>query len=167
MNYNYMSSMESNALNAYRGDNDDLNKFFDMSQYDAPCSNGMYPFGSGFTPNGMNIDGGMGGNFAPNTVFQPGPNYGQPQYQPQAADFPFPEQPVDPAAIMTNGTEGSESVRHKSEQSEDVYVPKPKRTRRSKKKPLTEEQQEKKREEFLERNRVAVSPSRSIYLSNY
>ena len=159
-----MSPMEQNVLNGYRGDNDDLDKFFDISQYDAP-SNGMFPSGTGFTPNGMNFNGVMA-TFPPTP-----PGYGQLQYEAQTSGFPFPQQQVNPAAIMANGVQGSESSRANSQEqsqtSEEVYAPKPKRTRRSKKKPLSKEEAEKKREEFLERNRVAVSTNSSSRLNSY
>lgn len=145
-------------MNGYRGDNnDDLDKFFDISQYTAP-SNGMFPTGTGFAPLGMNFSGGMA-TFPPTP-----PGYGQVQYDAQTSCFPFSEQQIDPAAIMSNDVQGSESSpansQEQSQTSEEVYVPKPKRTRRSKKKPLSQEEAEKKREEFLERNRVAASKCR-------
>jgi hypothetical protein len=166
MNLDYMP-IENNMTNGYGGDdNSDLNQIFESSQYGATSSNGMFAFGSGFTPNGMNIDGGMGGNFAQNAMFQAGSNQGQLEYQPQTSAFSFPQQQVDPSAIMRpNETQDSECSQESSEPSQqqgETGASKTKKTRRSKKKPLTKAQEEQKREEFLERNRVAVSPKSFI-----
>lgn len=150
--------------------------------------NEIYSFGSVLIPNGMNIDDGMTmeGSFAQNNMFQPGLSHGRLQYEPHTSGFAFPQQ-ADPAVIMRsqsqslNGIEGSESSRTFANSQEqaggmacsqasdetfgqseepETFIPKPKRTRQSKKKPLTKEQQEAKREELLERNRVAASKCR-------
>jgi hypothetical protein len=161
MNFDFMSL--DNNMNVYAGGNDDLDEILD-SQYPAPPNNSMFAFGSGFTPNGMMLDGGIGGNLPPNTIFEAGPNQGQLRYNTQSSGFPFPQQQVDPSAIMRpNGASGSESSQEPTEpsqQQKEAYIPKPKRTRQSKKKPLTQAQQEQKREEFLERNRIAASKCR-------
>ena len=147
----------------------------------------MYSFGSGLTPNDMSIDGGMTmeGSFAHSNMLQPGPSHGRLHDEPHTSGFPFLEQQVDPAAITrvqsTNRLEGSESsltfansqeqaggmafsqasdVSYSQSEEPETFILKPKRTRQSKKKPLTEEQKEAKRKEFLERNRVAASKCR-------
>ena len=161
INLDYMP-IESSMTNGYEGDdNSDFNQIFESSLYGATSSNGMFAFGGGFTPNGMNIDGGMGGNFTSNGMFQTDPSHGQFEHQPPTSAFPFPQQRVDPSAIMRpNETQGSEHSQQSSEPSQqrgETWPPKPKKTRKSRKQPLTKAQEEQKREEFLERNRVAVS----------
>ena len=193
MNY-FMEGMEGSAPNGYGDENNaDLNDIFDDPQYGASNAsnpggmNEMYSFGSGLTPNNMSIDGGMtmGGSFAQNNMFRPGPSHGR-LYEPHTSGFQFPQE-LDSTAIMRpqsqslNGVEGSESsgafansqeqaggmvfsqasdMSFDQSEEPEAFIPKPKRTRQSKKKPLTKEQQEAKREEFLERNRVAASKCR-------
>ena len=170
MNLDYMP-IENNMTNGYEGDdNSDLNQIFESSLYGATSSNGRFAFGSGFTPNGMNIDGGMGDNFTSNGMFQTGPSHGQLEYQSLTSSFPFAQQQVDPSAIMRpNETQGSQRSQESSEPSQqqgEAWSSKPKKTRKSKKKPLTKAQEEQKREEFLERNRVAVSPESLFSISD-
>lgn len=185
MNYEYMPGIDDSAMNGYgQESNNDLDQFFNFPQADG--SN--YPLQGGlFTPNGVNINGGMmQGPYAEKSLFQFSPNHGLIQYEPNSMEFPFPQE-VNPATIMgpsqpLNGfqsSEGSQSVSNDQEQasdmahsqgselpvkrsaeSEGVDIPKPKRTRRSKKKKLTPEQEERKRKEFLERNRQAASKCR-------
>jgi hypothetical protein len=187
MNYDYMPAMDDAVMVGYgQESNNDLDQFFNFPQADRA----NYALQGGlFTPNGMNINGGMMlGQFGQTTSFQFTPNNGLSQYDAGSMGFPFPQE-VDPAIIMassqpvnsvqpsgalqdiSNGqggpsdmvfAQGSQASVERSTEPEEATLPEPKRkrTRQSKKKKLTAEQEESKRKEFLERNRQAASKCR-------
>ena len=200
MNYDFMPGMADSSMSAYGGaNNEDLDDILDLAQnggqgeLNSGGMNNMFDFGSGgiFTPNGMNVNGGMmQGSVGNNNMLQPqsssSTNHGLPQYDLNSSGFPFSVE-VDPSIIMgsaqtVTGTQRSGTLPNfsdnygqlpstvfprestlsvKNSQDPEEPVPKPKRTRQSKKKRLTPEQEEKKRKEFLERNRQAASKCRT------
>jgi len=133
----------------HSGANADLdNILYSQTQGQSMFGEDFRNFKTGLTPSGMNLDGGMGGTFTNNNnMFE-------------APAFPFPAQQVNPSTIMRPEETSTSKAPKMFQQQDEAVEPKPKRTRQSKKKPLTKAQEEAKREEFLERNRVAASKCR-------
>jgi hypothetical protein len=92
MSYDFMPGMDVGALDGYGLESDnDLNQFFDFAQADGHITSGMnnlYPFERGFTPNGLNINGGMMPGID-NRLFQTTSRHGLLQYNANSGGFPF------------------------------------------------------------------------------